>query len=210
MKIIILTPTIDGKLTTGYVSSLINTVFLCKSLGINISHQTFDYDPILQHSRNVLLHDAVFSNSDAAVWIDADIEWNPNDFIKIIQSEYDVIGGTYRIKQDYESYSVKFNNLEESDIQEVDGLGFGFIKTSIKALRDLWESSNNMYADGDLNLKNIFEIKIKDGYMYSEDIVVCEKLNELGYKVYLDKNITCNHIGVKKYIGNFNDWSKNI
>jgi GT2 family glycosyltransferase len=43
--------------------------------------------------------------------------------------------------------------------------------------------------------------------MISEDIYVCRKLtDEGGFKIYLDPKITCNHVGGKKYKGDFLKW----
>ena len=55
--------------------------------------------------------------------------------------------------------------------------------------------------------KWIFDVKIEKGAMISEDIYVCRRLtNEGGFKIYLDPKITCNHVGGKKYKGNFLNW----
>ncbi len=209
MHILVLTPTIDGKLTTAYTSSLVNTIFACLQKGINVSVMTFDHDPILQHSRNVLLDRALNSDIDSAIWIDSDIEWKPEDFIKLATSVHEVIGGTYRKKNDIEEYVVGNTYTGISNLTEVSHLGFGFIKMSYNAMKKLSESSDK-YNDMDGLLSNAFEIKIINGEMHSEDVVVCHKLKQLGFKVYLDKSITCNHIGTKKYIGDFNEWHKTI
>lgn len=210
MHILVLTPTIDGKFNAGYVSSLINTILICKERGIDVLHYAYSYDPTLPHSRNVLLKEALNFKADAAVWIDSDIEWNPYDFLKLVESDLDVVGGTYRIKNDIEDYPLVFKSLSKEDIVPIDGMGFGFIKMSKSAMQDLWDSCSIEYFDDGILFKNVFENLVIDGNMCTEDIVVCYKLKDLGYTVYLDKNITCTHVGVKKYTGNFYEWQKNI
>jgi GT2 family glycosyltransferase len=42
--------------------------------------------------------------------------------------------------------------------------------------------------------------------MISEDIYVCRRLRDAGFPVYLDTSFTCNHVGGKKYKGNFKNW----
>jgi hypothetical protein len=51
----------------------------------------------------------------------------------------------------------------------------------------------------------IFNILIdENGDLVSEDYVMCNKWKKLGYKVWLDPTITCNHIGIKKFKGDLN------
>ena len=209
MQIIILTPTSDGKLETAYVASLINTVFICKQQGIDVSFMTNDYEPTLPHSRNVLIKRAVYQKPDAVVWIDSDISWDPNDFLKLINSEHDVIGGTYRKKQNKEEYVANFYKLDSGPVSEVESLGLGFLKMSNKAINLIWSLSKRYGADNE-NFRNVFEMEIKNGQIYTEDTLLSNKLRELGIKTYLDKTITCNHIGKTHYVGDFNGWSKTI
>jgi hypothetical protein len=50
----------------------------------------------------------------------------------------------------------------------------------------------------------VFDIKVENGDLISEDYVLCNKWKNLGYKVWLDPTITCNHIGIKKFKGDLN------
>lgn len=209
-RVVIATPSYDGKLHTSYVNSLVNTMDLCQSQGIHVSLFTINNDPLVQVARNQLLYNILPRNPESVVWIDSDISWYPQDFISLVNSELDVIGATYRKKNDKEDYVLKAGiPLASGDVVEVDGLGFGFLKTSINALKQLWESSEP-YQDGGVVYKNAFEVLVKDGMIWSEDIAACEKLQKLGYKIFLDKRINCAHTGVKHYEGNFSEWSKDI
>jgi len=49
----------------------------------------------------------------------------------------------------------------------------------------------------------IFDLKVVDRKLVSEDNVFCHKWRSLGEKVWVDPTMTCNHVGVKKYGGNF-------
>ena len=71
----------------------------------------------------------------------------------------------------------------------------------------LWDSSEK-YIDSKDNKERrmIFDIAIKDSKLHSEDINMFEKLTSGGFDVWLDTTITCNHIGPKKFIGDFSKW----
>ena len=45
-----------------------------------------------------------------------------------------------------------------------------------------------------------------NGVLVGEDVMVSAKLRTLGIETYLDPSMTCGHIGMKKYVGNFADW----
>jgi hypothetical protein len=55
----------------------------------------------------------------------------------------------------------------------------------------------------------IFDVVIKDNDMISEDIIAFMKLSDGGFKIWLDPNMTCNHIGPYKFTGDFRPWFKN-
>jgi hypothetical protein len=170
---------------------------------------THDYEPTLPHARNVLFKRAIYQKPDAVVWIDSDISWDPNDFLKLISSEHDVIGGTYRKKQNQEEYVASFNELSEGSVSEVKSLGLGFLKMSNKAINLVWSLSKKYNADYEA-FRDVFEMEIKNGQIYTEDTLLSDKLRRLGINTYLDKTITCAHIGKTHYVGDFNEWSKNI
>ena len=54
----------------------------------------------------------------------------------------------------------------------------------------------------------VFDIKVVNGQLVSEDNIFCEKWRSLGGKVYMDPSMTCNHIGIKKYVSNFIEYMK--
>lgn len=211
MKLIaIATPSFDGKVTVEYASSLADTISYSKKIGIEVHHFFYSKEAIVQSARNKLVAMINKDLYDCVIFIDSDIAWKPEDLFKLVDSKKDVIGATYRKKQDKESY-VFSEIIDSFDAYtfEVGSLGFGFIKVSKKALHNLIGTSDN-YIDDGITCKNIFEVVVKDSQMYSEDVTVCNKLKALGFKIYLDKQINLVHTGTVNFIGNFNDWSKNI
>lgn len=207
-NVLIATPSYDGKLDVWYVNSLITSLNLCSLKNINLIPLWMSYDSLIQRSRNDLLQIAYNEKFDDIIWIDADIEWNPEWILKLLEYEEDVIGGTYRKKTDeVEIYTVKTENIykNKNNLIEVEGLGMGFIKMSNKAFTSLYENAEE-YENENKKSRNVFEVVVDNGKLIGEDICVCKKLRELGFSIYLDPNMTCNHIGIKKYVGNFDSW----
>jgi hypothetical protein len=94
---------------------------------------------------------------------------------------------------------------------EVEGLGTGFLKISRRAIDAIWDASP-MYEEKDQGKRRrwIFDVIVENGDIISEDILLCRKLKALGYTTWLDTGITCNHVGFKKYTGNFDNWLRKI
>ena len=211
-RVLIATPTYDGKVEAFYVNSLIQSIELGKINDISLIPIWMSYDALVQRSRNDLIKIAVENNFDDIIWIDADIEWNPNWIIKLLKYNFDVIGGTYRKKTDEkELYTVKkIDEIKiEKDILKVDGLGTGFLRMSKKAFTALWDCSNE-YKNENVIGRMVFDVVIDNGELIGEDILVCKKLKELGFDIYLDITMTCNHIGNKKYYGDFKNYLERV
>jgi GT2 family glycosyltransferase len=86
------------------------------------------------------------------------------------------------------------------------GVPTGFLRLTRKAMQTLWDGSET-YTNGMLaEERAIFDLKIEDGTMYSEDYVMSKKLIKAGIPLWIDPNMTCNHEGSKVFQGNFKEW----
>ena len=214
-RVMIATPSYDGKLDANYVFSLLQTMSLCGQNGIAITPIFVCYDSLVQRARNDLMRYAFEMDVDDLVFIDADEAWKPEDFMNLLSHDIDVVGGTARKKTDIEQYVVKVipdNGLkrEENGLIKVLGIGTGFTRLSKKAIEDLWNFSEKYVDDNGIENRMVFNIAIIDGKLVSEDISMCEKLRALDYTIWFDPSITCDHIGVKNYRGNFLEWEKSL
>jgi glycosyltransferase involved in cell wall biosynthesis len=214
-KIIIGTPSHDGTLEANYVNSLIQTVLLSASKDIQVYPLFICYDSLVQRARNDLINYAIAENVDDLVFIDSDESWSPEDFLKLLSHNVDVVGGTARKKNDEEQYVLKVDptiglQRKENGLIEVLGVGTGFTRLSRYALNILWNCSEGYVEDNGKAGKMVFNIEIVDGVLVSEDIVMCSKLSKNGVKIWFDPTITCDHIGVKNYKGDFLEWEKRL
>lgn len=209
-KVLIATPSYDGKLDVWYVDSLMKTQKLCIEQGIDLSAVYVSYDALVQRARNTAFKIAIDGEYDDLFFIDFDVEWKPEWIINFLSFPEPVVGAALVKKSDVEGYTVKLLKRQlkwndRGDLIEVDGVGTGFLKISRFAMEKLWEMSEP-YNDDKGPSRMLFDIKIENGDLISEDYVVCNKWKSLGYKTWIDPTITINHIGNKKYEGNFNQF----
>ena len=210
-KVLIGTPSYDGKVDVWYANSLMQTMMLSTQTDIQIAPVYMAYDSLVQRARNDLVKLAIEGEFDDLIFIDSDIEWNPEWVFKLLSYDVDVVGGIYPKKTDLALFPVKLSgekiDIDEKGLAEVDGLATGFMRISVKALKKVWDKSKKYNNEGK-ECRMVFDIAIENGDLVSEDIVFCRKWQKLGGKVYLDVNMTCNHVGVKKYAGNFAEYLK--
>lgn len=60
--------------------------------------------PYISAARATMLRKALDANATHIVFIDHDVSWRPEDMLKILRTEGEVVAGTYRFKKDEEEY----------------------------------------------------------------------------------------------------------
>jgi glycosyltransferase involved in cell wall biosynthesis len=210
-KVLIGTPAHDGRVDVWFANSLVNTIKLSMQKGIEIIPVYMAYDSLVQRARNDLVRLAIEEKFDYLIFIDSDQEWNPEWIFKLIAYKEDVIGATVVKKSDNIAFNVKALKdglkQQQNGLMEVECVGTGFLKISKKALQKVWDISPEYKNEGK-TCRMVFDVQLVDGELVSEDNVFCQKWRKLGNKVFIDPNMTCNHIGVKKYTGNFLEFIK--
>ena len=211
-KVLIGTPAYDGRVDVWFANSLVNTVRMSYEKETIVVPVYMAYDSLVQRARNDLVRLAIEEDFDDLIFIDSDQEWNPEWIFQLLDHDADVVGGTVVKKSDTPAFNVKAlpeGLKEENGLMEVECVGTGFMKISKDALKKVWEVSPEYQNEGRL-CRMVFDIQIMDGQLVSEDNVFCRKWRDLGGKVYIDPSMTCNHIGVKKYTGNFQEYIKAV
>jgi glycosyltransferase involved in cell wall biosynthesis len=213
-RVLIGTPSYDGRIDVWFANSLIETVKIAEKKGIFVHAIYTSYDSLVQRARNSLFRLALQGNYDDLFFIDSDCEWNPEWFFRLLDRPEPIIGGALIKKSENEGYTVKLTDKKlkysnDNKLIEVDGVGTGFMKVSRFALEKLWEMSDVYTSEGEEH-RMICDIKVENGDLISEDFVIANKWKSLGYKIWLDPTITLNHIGTKKYKGNFNNFIKKL
>jgi glycosyltransferase involved in cell wall biosynthesis len=209
-RVLIGTPSYDGRIDVWFANSLVATVKQAEKKGIFVHAIYTSYDSLIQRARNSLVRLALTGGYDDLFFIDSDCEWEPDWFFRLLDRPEPIVGGALVKKSDKEGYTVKLVDKqlkwsEDKKLIQVDGVGTGFMKISRFALEKLWEISDPYMSEGEEH-RMICDIKVENGDLISEDYILGNKWKSLGYKVWLDPTITLNHIGTKKFKGNFNQF----
>lgn len=133
---------------------------------------------------------------DKIIWIDSDISWDIPDFMKLYESELDIVSGVYFNHQGTPMFSVHDDQLYSdprilqnvNDPFEIFAAGFGFIamKNGIfeKMPRPWFETVFQKITNNDGR-----EMLIPFG----EDYSWCAKARQCGFKIHLDPTIRLTH-----------------
>jgi hypothetical protein len=125
---------------------------------------------------------------DVMFWIDSDIEWTPDDFLKLYRSDKDITSGIYLSDQAVLMYSPSDKaDLEKTEHIEITHAGFGFIAIKqgvFESLSRPWFQTQ--YTKTEINGQEYV-------IPYGEDYSFCSKARSGGYKIFLDPTVKVTH-----------------
>jgi len=200
----------------------------------NIKTQYFKvpFESLIPRARNVCVSAFMKSDCTHMIFIDADIEFNPYDVIKLINHNKEIIGGIYPTKAINEqkfiqcmkedinktfkeviTSSVNYTSVVQSKgVNEYKYIGTGFMMIQRELIKRLMQQNPDLKYKNNINaykmyeyengVWDLFQTKIKNGIYLSEDYGFCELCKENQVKIFADTSIKLNHIGQMKYYGN--------
>ena len=83
-RVLIGTPSHDGRIDVHYAHSLMQTARLCWQQEIDLHEIYLAYDAIIQNARNDLVALAIEHKFDDLIFIDSDQEWEPSWPIRLL------------------------------------------------------------------------------------------------------------------------------
>ena len=183
--------------------SLLAAVRLATKKGVDVRIQTVAGNSDVVDARNAVLTLFMESDSQRLFWIDSDIDFRPDAFLRMLalSQKYDIIAAAYPLKRD--DQAVVLNELPGSTWEmnkdgliKIESLGLGFTVVRRAALEKLVDGKpNTFHPTAKRNQLHVFRQTTTAG----EDITFFGDLRALGYDVWLDPTIELGHIGPKVY-----------
>ncbi len=213
--VLVCTPALSGDMNFQYVLSLIQLDRLCRDAGIVIDYQFVAHESLIPRARNYLcdifLHKSTHTH---LLFLDADIEFVPQDILKMIQSDCDLIGGVYPKKKlhwergghmsnmlDYVVTPLASTSTEDRSVPvpvKYIGTGMMLIKRhvldKIKAM-----NPENVYLANGHPYYLYFHCIIHEGEYLSEDYYFCEMWRRAGGVVHAAYWTRATHWGLMGY-----------
>ena len=219
-----------GMCTGEYTRSMINVVPVCSQHGIEVSMAFIYNDSLVTSARNKLA--TIFINHDFThlMFIDADIGFNAQDVVSLIQADKDVIAGVYPKKRiDWGRVSLAaaagvpaeelqhhtgdlvvnlLNHEREAVVKatepvEVYGAGTGFMLIKREVMERLKADVDTYLDDNDQPLYEYFFLRKDEALnkQLTEDYSFCWLCREYGMKVYVAPWVRLSHSGSYTFTG---------
>ena len=96
-KVVFCTPSLAGP-TAPYIESLKASLPLIVAAGWEEGYAQQIACPYISAARANMLRAALDAKADVVVFLDYDVSWQPEDLLKLIETEGEVVAGTYRCK----------------------------------------------------------------------------------------------------------------
>ncbi len=211
-------PCYGGQITEPCFKSVLRYMVQSTQLGLSIAIDTLVNESLVTRARNnlVAMMLAFDQNSTHLMFIDADIQFDPEEIIKLLLADKDIVGGLYPKKTlpiDYVVNTVP-NAAREGDLVEVSNLGTGFMLIKREVIERMIMANPQWKFQDDIGLPThlhpfmyaLFDTEIDpvSRRYLSEDYLFCQRWRQMGGKIWADLSITLNHVGHFSFKGDAN------
>ncbi len=217
-KVLLATPMYNGQLTHTFYTSMMKLVPVLYKENIPHSYAVFYNGGAITCIRNEAAQVAMNQGYDKLFFIDSDIGWEPEQFLEIYNSDKQVVGGTYPMKQD--GAGLAYNALPEDKTAwpqtetelkhlkelkhgkefQVRHLPTGFMCIDVKRVLVPLKDKVQKYQVGDEIFWDFFPFRITDHQYETEDWAFCSLVQEhLNCGVWLNANVITTHTGTKTW-----------
>ncbi len=96
VQIFVSTPCYGGLCLDGYAESMLNLQRLCAMKGIQMLLDTTENESLIPRARNISIARFLYkTNADFFIFIDADVHFDPNAIVRLVESGHDIAVACY-------------------------------------------------------------------------------------------------------------------
>ena len=231
MKLIICTPFYELKGFSPYIESLVNTVRILQQIGIDFRFMQLSGDSYVHRARNTMC-DVFLQDPDATdlFFIDSDMSWNPEAFVKMCLLSEPVLGGSYPVKNGWDRWTSIPKVIEEngqfhmkgrelgdgSALIEAHVLAGGFLRIKRHVLLNFREKFPELWyhepstdpATPDRKYTQFFAAESENHQFIGEDHMFSKRMRDMGMPMFIYPNVDLTHWGYKNFDGNLDKFLK--
>ena len=189
--------------------------------GIKVDINTLK-SPYVSYARNILTAQFMKSDKDYLLFIDADVEFEPECPLRMVVAQKDVVSTPYRVKTndpdvvrytttvpDNENVKVLPGGLVEltrgpSGMMLIHRRVFETLQKNRPDLEIQAHQHVDLFPEG-FKIFSFWDCVFKDGKWTGDDIAFCNLATENGFKLYANIESTMVHHGGYGYKGRFGD-----
>jgi hypothetical protein len=210
-------PAYDFKVSLKLAISLARFAQTAPQHGVTIQIGSICGCSVVSRARNLLVKDMLESDCTDLLFVDSDINFEPEDVYRLMAWASDpkkgIVGGVPRTRSDNKVYIASLDYDENNELT-MNSMGlvrarrlataFMMVRREVfTTLVDAHPEWNYYDQRTDRTLSAVFDFKLTDeGYM-GEDYLFCDRAREQGFEVWVDPTIKLGHMGVQEYMGDF-------
>jgi hypothetical protein len=218
-KIVFCTPSLAGP-TAPYVESLKASLPLIEAAGWEHGYAQQIACQYISAARANMLRAALDANAQVVVFLDYDVSWRPEDLLKLIETEGDVVSGTYRCKTEdgptpeFYMGSWEVNSDFTPKVRESDGaisaklIPAGFLKVTNKGVDEFMVAYPELCYGPMYHLSiDLFNHGVHDRLWWGEDYSFARRWRDKCGPIWLVPDLSIDHhAGEKVYKGNLHQF----
>lgn len=210
-------PAYDFKVSLKLAISLARFAQKAPDYGVSIQIGSICGCSVVSRARNLLVRDFLDSPCTDLLFIDSDINFEPEDILRLLRAASDpkkgIVAGVPRTR---DVNCVYIADLDYDENKDLTMNGAGLVRATRVATafmlvrREVFETLVNTHPEWNYydtrskrTLNAVFDFKVtEEGYM-GEDFLFCDRARKAGFEVWIDPAIKLGHMGVQEYMGDF-------
>lgn len=216
-SIFIALPAYDFKVSLKLAISLARFAQTAQQHGIDIQIGSVCGCSVVSRARNLLAKDMLDSACTELLFIDSDINFEPDDILRLMawgsDAKKGIVAGVPRTRSENKVYIATLDYDENKELT-MNGMGLVRAKRVATAFmlvrREVFETLYNEHPEwhyiddrSDRKLSCMFDFKLTEEGYVGEDYLFCDRAREHGFEIWVDPSISLGHMGVQEYVGNF-------
>ena len=172
-------------------------------------------NPYISAARSYMLRKALDTKADVIVFIDHDLSWEPEDLLKLIETEGEVVSGIYRFKKDEEEYMGVIEDgkdflptVREDGCINATRIPAGFMKITKEGVNRFMTAYPDLCYGPKHNLSvDLFNHGAHKGAWWGEDYSFSRNWIDCGGELWIVPDLDLNHHTTEKeYKGNYHEF----
>lgn len=211
-KLFVAIPAYDGKVSIKLAYTLAQLMPMALRVGVSVKLGHVSGCSIITMARNMLVDQFLKSDCTDLLFIDADVIAEPDHILRLMaqSGDKDITAGAYPRRRKDKMFFMDLHYDENGDLEfdgsmmRINRVGTGFMLVRRNVVEALAERAQTYLGqDGVSQMANVFEFQLKDGMFVGEDYAFCDAARALGYKVWLDVEISLPHVGTEEFTSDF-------
>ena len=205
MSILFCTPCYGGTLHAAHFRSCMNLKEELTKVGIEHDWLIGTNESLVTRARNEMTATFLATAHSHMMWLDADIEFTPEDVAAVHNLDADIGVGVYAMKKrDAQWFAAWKDGALVKDLDqykgpiEVDYAGTGFMLIRRNVIQSLSKTAES-YEGPNGRVPALYMTPINNDGFESEDYHFCRKAREAGFKIIMDPSVRLGHWGQYRF-----------